>query len=394
MACGGCGGCVCVLCVLCVGGGGGVVVVLGCLLVGVGEVGVLWVVGGLCWVRGWVGSGCVDVLCVLGVGGVVSGVGGCIVWVLCRVVVVCIISLDVCLLEMEDQDMTMEEYVQYETEKALRNVYDDALTSELEFSSEPIVSPHRVAEVNWKIETSLSKSDDQKYEIIYDNDLFSYKIFPVNDSKSDTDDDVDKIDIKESSGDISIKPLRFDTAYPVTWIQRIDFLCSFRKENVVADGLSRKERVKLRRIRAMCMTIQSGVKDKILVAQMVASKLENAPAEILRGLDQLMEVKEDGGLYFMDQIWVLLVGSVRTLIMDKAHTTRLTKSAYFLAIREDYSMERLARIYINEVVSRHGVPVSIISDRDGRFTSRFWQTLEKALGARLDMSTHEYSLLS
>ncbi|GJW61969.1 putative reverse transcriptase domain-containing protein [Tanacetum coccineum] len=166
-----------------------------------------------------------------------------------------------------------------------------------------------------------------------------------------------------------------------------------RKENVVADGLSRKERVKLRRIRAMCMTIQSGVKDKILVAQMEATKLENAPAKILRGLDQLMEVKEDGGLYFMDQIWVPLVGSVRTLIMDKAHATsghdtiwvimdRLTKSAYFLAIREDYSMERLARIYINEVLSRHGVPVSIISDRDGRFTSRFWQTLEKALGAR------------
>ncbi|GJX34555.1 putative reverse transcriptase domain-containing protein [Tanacetum coccineum] len=73
-----------------------------------------------------------------------------------------------------------------------------------------------------------------------------------------------------------------------------------------------------------------------------------------------------------DTIWV---------VVDK-----LTKSAYFLATREDYSMEKLARLYIDEIVARHGVPVLIILDRDGRFTSRFWQTLQKALGTRLDMS--------
>ncbi|KAI3815782.1 hypothetical protein L1987_15464 [Smallanthus sonchifolius] len=50
-------------------------------------------------------------------------------------------------------------------------------------------------------------------------------------------------------------------------------------------------------------------------------------------------------------------------------------------------MEKLTRIYLKEVVSRHGVPISIISDRDARFTSRFWQSLHKALGTRLDMST-------
>ncbi|GKE20100.1 putative reverse transcriptase domain-containing protein [Tanacetum coccineum] len=50
-------------------------------------------------------------------------------------------------------------------------------------------------------------------------------------------------------------------------------------------------------------------------------------------------------------------------------------------------MEMLSRLYIDEIVARHGVHVSIISDRDGRFTSRFWQTLQKALGTRLDMST-------
>nr|GEX94509.1 putative reverse transcriptase domain-containing protein [Tanacetum cinerariifolium] len=78
-----------------------------------------------------------------------------------------------------------------------------------------------------------------------------------------------------------------------------------------------------------------------------------------------------------DAIWVIV--------------DRLTKSAYFLAIREDYSMEKLARLYINEIVVRHGVPTSIISNMDGCFTSRFWQTMQKALGTRLDMTEFSYN---
>ncbi|GJS03488.1 putative reverse transcriptase domain-containing protein [Tanacetum coccineum] len=66
---------------------------------------------------------------------------------------------------------------------------------------------------------------------------------------------------------------------------------------------------------------------------------------------------------------------------------RLTKSAHFLPIREDYKTEKLAKIYTNEIVARHGVPVSIISDHDGRFTSHLWQAFQEALGTRLDMST-------
>ncbi|GJT15565.1 putative reverse transcriptase domain-containing protein [Tanacetum coccineum] len=93
------------------------------------------------------------------------------------------------------------------------------------------------------------------------------------------------------------------------------------KANVVADTLSRKERVKPRRVREMSMTIQSSVKDKILAAQGEASKVENAPAEMLRGLDQQMEKKEDRGMYFMDRIWVPLVGDVRKIIMDEAHAS-------------------------------------------------------------------------
>ncbi|GJT29686.1 putative reverse transcriptase domain-containing protein [Tanacetum coccineum] len=66
---------------------------------------------------------------------------------------------------------------------------------------------------------------------------------------------------------------------------------------------------------------------------------------------------------------------------------KLTKSAHFLPIREDYKTEKLARIYINEIVARHGVPVSIISNRDDRFMSHLWQALHKALGTKLHMST-------
>nr|GEZ84494.1 putative reverse transcriptase domain-containing protein [Tanacetum cinerariifolium] len=65
---------------------------------------------------------------------------------------------------------------------------------------------------------------------------------------------------------------------------------------------------------------------------------------------------------------------------------RLTKSAHFLPMREDYKMDRLARLYLNEIVARHGVPITIISDRDSCFTSRFWQSMQEALGTCLDMS--------
>ncbi|GJZ83533.1 putative reverse transcriptase domain-containing protein [Tanacetum coccineum] len=74
-----------------------------------------------------------------------------------------------------------------------------------------------------------------------------------------------------------------------------------------------------------------------------------------------------------DTIWVIV--------------DRLTKSAHFLPMREDDTLEKLTRQYLKEVVSKHGVPVSIISDRDGKVTSHFWKSLHNALGTRLDMST-------
>ncbi|GJV14179.1 putative reverse transcriptase domain-containing protein [Tanacetum coccineum] len=70
----------------------------------------------------------------------------------------------------------------------------------------------------------------------------------------------------------------------------------------------------------------------------------------------------------------------------------LTKSAHFIPIRATDSMETLTRLYIKEIVSQHGVPISIISDRDSYFTSRFWQSLQNALGTQLDMNLPRLSL--
>ncbi|KAL4377816.1 hypothetical protein GQ457_02G025970 [Hibiscus cannabinus] len=66
---------------------------------------------------------------------------------------------------------------------------------------------------------------------------------------------------------------------------------------------------------------------------------------------------------------------------------RLTKSAHFIPVRKNMSSDILAELYIREVNRLHGVPISIVSDRDPKFTSRFWKSLQKALGTRLNLST-------
>lgn len=66
---------------------------------------------------------------------------------------------------------------------------------------------------------------------------------------------------------------------------------------------------------------------------------------------------------------------------------RLTKSAHFLSIREDFSVNKLADIFQREIVRLHGTPVSIVSDQDPRFTSRFWKGFQRAWGTRLNYST-------
>ena len=66
---------------------------------------------------------------------------------------------------------------------------------------------------------------------------------------------------------------------------------------------------------------------------------------------------------------------------------RLTKSAHFIPLRIGYTMEKLAKIYLQQIVRLYGVPLSIVSDRDPRFVSRFWKSLHQALGTKLHFST-------
>ena len=66
---------------------------------------------------------------------------------------------------------------------------------------------------------------------------------------------------------------------------------------------------------------------------------------------------------------------------------RLTKSAHFLLVKVTYTTDKYARLYIAEIIKLHGVPVSIVSDRDKKSTSRFWVSLQTALGTSLKFST-------
>ncbi|GJS07271.1 putative reverse transcriptase domain-containing protein [Tanacetum coccineum] len=146
---------------------------------------------------------------------------------------------------------------------------------------------------------------------------------------------------------------------------------------------------------------------QILSAQSEARKEENFINEDLHGMINKLEPRADGTLFKVFQDlkklywWPNMKAEIATYVskcLTCAKTAtgqdtiwvivdRLTKSAHFLPMREDDTLEKLTRQYLKEVVSKHGVPVSIISDRDGKFTSHFWKSLNKALGTRLDMST-------
>jgi len=66
---------------------------------------------------------------------------------------------------------------------------------------------------------------------------------------------------------------------------------------------------------------------------------------------------------------------------------KLTKSAHFIPVRDTCEVADVARVFINEIIRFHGVPKKIISDRDFRFTSRFWTCMQSALGTQLNLST-------
>ncbi|GJW56251.1 putative reverse transcriptase domain-containing protein [Tanacetum coccineum] len=276
------------------------------------------------------------------------------------------------------------------------------------------------------------------------------------------------------------------------WLELLsDYDCEIRyhpgKANVVADALSRKERIKPLRVRALVMTIGLDLPNRVLEAQIEARKPENLKSEDVGGMlienskdpekprKEKLEPRADGTLCLNNRSWLPRYGDLRTLIMHESHKSkysvhpgsdkmyqdmkqlywwpnmkadiatyvskcltclrvkaehqkpsgllvqpaipqwkwenitmdfvtklprtqsgndtiwvivdRLTKSAHFLPMRETDPMDKLAKLYLKEVVTRHGIPVSIICDRDPRFTSNFWRSFQKAMGTRLDMST-------
>ncbi|GJR29907.1 putative reverse transcriptase domain-containing protein [Tanacetum coccineum] len=153
-------------------------------------------------------------------------------------------------------------------------------------------------------------------------------------------------------------------------------------------------------------------KEKILSAQSESRKEENFITKDLHGMINKLEPRADGtlclnnrkyqkpsGLLVQPEIppwkWENITMDFVTKLPRMATgqdmiwviVDRVTKSVHFLNMREDDTLKKLTRQYLKEVVSRHGVPVSIISDRDGKFTLHFLKSLHKALGTRLDMST-------
>ncbi|GJW59411.1 putative reverse transcriptase domain-containing protein, partial [Tanacetum coccineum] len=194
------------------------------------------------------------------------------------------------------------------------------------------------------------------------------------------------------------------------------------KANVVADALSRKERIKPLRVRALVMTVGLNLRVEILNAQIKARKEENYGTKDLCGMIKKLEPRADGTLCLNGRSWIpnldlkklywwpnmkaeidtYVIWKWENITMDfvtklpKTSTgqdtswvivDRLTKSAYFLPMKENDLMEKLMRQYLKEVISKHGVLVLIISDQDGRFTYQFWKSINKALGTQLDMST-------
>nr|GEV31288.1 putative reverse transcriptase domain-containing protein [Tanacetum cinerariifolium] len=165
------------------------------------------------------------------------------------------------------------------------------------------------------------------------------------------------------------------------------YLYSTKKANVVADALSQKSRPKPLRVRALIMTISLNLSVQILNAQVEARKKENYETEYLYGMIKNLEPRADETLCLKNRSWIpcfeiaMYVGKCKTFAKVKAEYQKPS------GLLENDSMEKLTRQYLKEVVSRHEVSISIISDRNNKFTSQFWQSLQEALGTQLDMST-------
>ena len=124
------------------------------------------------------------------------------------------------------------------------------------------------------------------------------------------------------------------------------------------------------------------------VAKCPTCQLVKAEHQVPSGLLQNLPIPE----WKWDHITMDFVTGLPTGIKSKHNAVwvvvdRLTKSAHFMAISDKDGAEIIAEKYIDEIVRLHGIPVSIVSDRDTRFTSKFWKAFQKALGTRVNLST-------
>nr|GEV54870.1 putative reverse transcriptase domain-containing protein [Tanacetum cinerariifolium] len=140
------------------------------------------------------------------------------------------------------------------------------------------------------------------------------------------------------------------------------------KANVVADALSRKERIKPLRVQALVMTIGLNLLKRILNAQAEGRKKENYVIKDLWEIIKKLEPRADGTLCLRNMSWIPCFGDLRALIMHESHKSK-----------ENDSMEKFTRQYLKEIVTRKGVPVSIISDRDGSGPDIVHETTEKII---------------
>ncbi|GJY13471.1 putative reverse transcriptase domain-containing protein [Tanacetum coccineum] len=208
------------------------------------------------------------------------------------------------------------------------------------------------------------------------------------------------------------------------------------KANVVADALSRKERNRPLCVRALVMTVHNNLPKQILEAQKEAMIKKNVKAQNLgRLIKQIFEFCLDGTRCFGNRVWLPCFGGLRDLIMHESQkskysihprsekmyqdlkllywcsnmkaniSTCVSKCLTYVKVKAKHQKpsgllqqleipvwkrERINMDFVNglpRMPSGHGVPISIISDRDSHFTSRFWKLLQKALETNLDMST-------
>ncbi|GKD34889.1 hypothetical protein Tco_1250398 [Tanacetum coccineum] len=119
---------------------------------------------------------------------------------------------------MDNPNITMEEYIKLEQEKARRRVFNDTLTSEAALSCEPTVSSLNNDEIDFRI--SFDESDDEDCTVIFDKNSFSYKIIYVNDLKTDSENDNDKVNM----------PLLPSPEPTVSYFDDLDYFKDFEKE--------------------------------------------------------------------------------------------------------------------------------------------------------------------